>query len=108
MVLLLLTFCVLLLPLWESVIVLCFVYIIYVHSSIAIILMGKRELVALLNLSSWCLVTVELLFLAVPRGCLWFVIVVFPDHTHLLFLNDIVASLQTLLIGNINLAEKLV
>ena len=26
------------------------------------------------------------LFLAVPRGCLWFVIVVFPDHTHLLFL----------------------
>ena len=26
------------------------------------------------------------LFLAVPRGCLPFVIVVFPDHTHLLFL----------------------
>ena len=25
------------------------------------------------------------LFLAVPRGCLRFVIVVFPDHTHLLF-----------------------
>ena len=49
-------------------------------------LMGKRELVALLNLSSWCLVTVEQLFLAVPRGCLQFVIVVFPDHTHLLFL----------------------
>ena len=24
--------------------------------------------------------------LAVPRGCLQFVIVVFPDHTHLLFL----------------------
>ena len=48
--------------------------------------MGKRELVALLNLSSWCLVMVERLFLAVPRGCLRFVIVVFPDHTHLLFL----------------------
>ena len=47
--------------------------------------MGKRELVALLNLSSWCLVMVEPLFLAVPRGCLQFVIVVFPDHTHLLF-----------------------
>ena len=31
----------------------------YVHSSIAIIFMGKRELVALLNLSSWCLVMVE-------------------------------------------------
>ena len=58
----------------------------YVHSSIAIILMGKRELVALLNLSSWCLVMVERLFRGVPRGCLQFVIVVFPDHTHLLFL----------------------
>ena len=44
-----------------------------------------RELVALLNLSSWCLVMVERLFLAVPGGCLQFVIVVFPDHTHLLF-----------------------
>ena len=54
----------------------------YVHSSIAIILMGKRELIALLNLSSKCLVMVERLFLAVPRGCLQFVIVVFPDHTH--------------------------
>ena len=57
-----------------------------VRSSISIILMGKRELVALLNLSSWCLVMVERLFLAVPWGCLRFVIVVFPDHTHLLFL----------------------
>ena len=56
--------------------------LLYVHSSIAIILMGKRELIALLNLSSWCLVMVERLFLAVPRGCLQFVIVVFPDHTH--------------------------
>ena len=59
--------------------------LLYVHSSIAIILMGKRELAALLNLSSWCLVMVEGLFLTVPRGCLRFVIVVFPDHTHLLF-----------------------
>ena len=57
-----------------------------VHSSIAIILMGKRELVVLLNLSSWCLEMVERLFLAVPWGCLRLVIVVFPDHTHLLFL----------------------
>ena len=56
--------------------------LLYVHSSIAIILMGKRELVALLNLSSWCLVMVERLFLAVPQGFLRFVIVVFPDHTH--------------------------
>ena len=60
--------------------------LLYVHSSIAIVLMGKRELVNLLNLSSWCLVMVGRLFLAVPRGCLQFVIVVFPDHTHLLFL----------------------
>ena len=60
--------------------------LLYVHSSIiAIILMGKRELVALLNLSSLCLVMGERLFLAVPWGCLRFVIVVFPDHTHLLF-----------------------
>ena len=60
--------------------------LLYVHSSIATILMGKRELVALLNLSSWCLLMVEWLFLAVLRGCLRFVIVVFPDHTHILFL----------------------
>ena len=56
-----------------------------VHSSIAIIMMGKRELVALLNLSSWSLVMVEQLFLEVPRGCLRFVIVVIPDPSHLLF-----------------------
>ena len=42
--------------------------------------------VALLILSSWCLVMVGRLFLAVPQGCLRYVIVVFPDHTHLLFL----------------------
>ena len=28
---------------------------------------------------------VERLFLALPRGCLRFVIVEFPDHTHFLF-----------------------
>ena len=49
-------------------------------------MMGKRELVALLNLSSCCPVMVERLFLGVPQGCLRFVIMVFPDHTHLLFL----------------------
>ena len=46
--------------------------------------MGKRELVALLILSPWCLAMVGRLFLAMPRGCLRFVVVVFPDHTHLL------------------------
>ena len=62
--------------------------LLYVHSSIAIILIGKRELIALLNLSSWHLVMFERLFLAVPRGCLQSVIVAFPDHTHLLFLME--------------------
>ena len=56
--------------------------LLYVHSSFAIILMGKRELLALLSLSSWCLMMVVWLFLAVPWVCLQFVIVVFPDHTH--------------------------
>ena len=49
--------------------------ILYVHSNFAIILMGKRELVALLSLSSWCLVIDMWLFLAVPWVCLQFVIV---------------------------------
>ena len=80
------TFCLFLLTLWESVIVLVLLCVIYIHSSIAIMLMGKSELVDLLNLSSWCLVTIERLFLAVPWDCLRFVIVVFPDHTDLLFL----------------------
>ena len=52
------------------------------NTSFAIILMGKRELVGLLSLSSWCLVFVVRLFLPVPQVCLQFVIVVFPDHTH--------------------------
>ena len=65
-----------------------------VHSSIAIILMGRGELISLLNLSSWCLVVVGGLFLAVPRGCLQFVIVVFPDHTHLVFLIWLIANTQ--------------
>ena len=56
--------------------------LLYDHFSIAIILVEKGELVALLDLSSWCLMVVERLFLMVPRGCLRFVIVVLPDHTH--------------------------
>ena len=54
----------------------------YVHSSFAIILMGKRELVALLSLPSWCLVIAAWLFLAVPWVCLHFAVVVFLDHTN--------------------------
>ena len=60
--------------------------LLYVPSSFAIILMGKREPVALLGLSSWCLVIGVWLFLTVPWVCLQFVIVVIPDHTHLLFM----------------------
>ena len=76
--------------------------LLYVHSSIAIILMGKRELIALINLSSWCLVMVEQLFLAVPRGSLQFVIVVFPDHTHLLFSITELLALVDLFQGSSN------
>ena len=58
-----------------------------VLSSFAIILKRKRELVALLLLPYRCHVTVNVLwpFLAVPWVGLKCVIVVFPDHTHLLF-----------------------
>ena len=58
-----------------------------VHSSFAIILKRKRKLVALLLLSYRCIVTIKglWLFLTVPWVGLQYVIVVFPDHTHLLF-----------------------
>ena len=46
----------------------------------------ERELVAKLSLSSWRLVIVVWLFLTVPWACLQFVIMIVPDHTHLLFL----------------------
>ena len=52
--------------------------------------MEEKELVALLSLSSWCLVIVVWLFLVVPWVCQQFVIVVFPDHTHLLFFISLV------------------
>ena len=56
--------------------------LLYVDSSFAIILIGKRELVALLSLSYWWLVIVVWLIFAVPGLCLQIAIVVFPDHTH--------------------------
>ena len=58
-----------------------------VLSSFAIISIRKRELVVLLCLFSLCLVivVVQWLFLTVPWVGLQCVIVVFPDHTHLLF-----------------------
>ena len=60
-----------------------------VHSSFAIILKRNRKLVGLLLLSYMCItcktVTFLWLFLMVPWVGLQCVIVVFPDHTHLLF-----------------------
>ena len=56
--------------------------LLYVQSSFAIISMGKRELIALLYLSSWYRMIVVWLFHTMPRVFLQFVIVVFPDHTH--------------------------
>ena len=43
---------------------------------------GEERAGCLLSLSSWCLVIVVWLFLAMPWVCLQFVIVLFPDHTH--------------------------
>ena len=51
--------------------------------------MGKKEVVALLSLSPWCLVIVVWLFLVVPWVCLQFVIVVFPDQTLTIFIDQL-------------------
>ena len=73
------------------VVVLCLSLFCYsllcVHSSFAIILKTKRKLVALLLLSYRCIVSINVrwLFLTVPLVVLQCVIVVFPDHTQLLF-----------------------
>ena len=58
-----------------------------VHSSFEIILKWKRKLVALLLLSNRYTVTINVLwlFLTVSWVGLQCVIVVFPDHIHLLF-----------------------
>ena len=54
-----------------------------VHSSFETILKRKRKLVAFLLLSYRCIVTINVLWLFLVG--LQYVIVVFPDHTHLLF-----------------------
>ena len=59
-----------------------------VLSSFVIILIGKGESVALLCLSSLCLMIAVWLFLTMPWVCLQFMIVVFLDHTYLLFLTS--------------------
>ena len=61
-----------------------FCALLYIYSSYAFILMGKRELVALFSWSSWCLVIFVWLF---PPGAMGLsaVFVVFPDHAQKLF-----------------------
>ena len=58
-----------------------------VHTSFTIIFKMMRKRVALLLLSYRCSVTINALwlFLTVPLAGLHCFIVVFPDHTHLLF-----------------------
>ena len=84
-VLLLLIRCWLLLPMWDSWIVLCFVVRYFVSTIVLQSSRWGRELVALLCLSSWWLVIVVWLSSTMPRVCLQLVIVVIPDHTHFLF-----------------------
>ena len=70
-----------LLPLWDSVIVLCFV----VRYFVSILVLQSSRWVRESRLLCFVYFPV-LLFLAVPWVCLQFVIGVFSDHTHLLFL----------------------
>ena len=85
-VLVLLIRCWLLLTLWYFVIVLCFVVRYFVSILVFNHLDGEDRAVTLLYMSSRCLAIVVWFFLTLPRVCLQFVIVIFPDHTHLLFL----------------------
>ena len=75
-------------PLFEGILclsLLCYA-LLCAHSSFAIILKRKRKLVALLLLSCICIGTINVLWLfhTVPWVGLQCVIVVFPDHTHIL------------------------
>ena len=86
-VLLLSIYCLMYFPLFVGVLCLSLFWLLCVYSSFAIILKRKRKLVAFLLLSYRCIVTINVLrlFLTVPWGGLQCVIVVFSDHTHLLF-----------------------
>ena len=71
----------------------CYAYL-CAHSSFAIIWKRKSKLDALLLLSYRCIVTLNVfrLFLAMPFVDQQYVIVVFPDHTHLLFNKHIILT----------------
>ena len=90
--LLLLIYCLMYFPLFVGVLCLSlFCYaLLCVHFSFAIILKTKRKLIALLLLSYRCIVPINILwiFLTMPWVGLQYVIVVFPDHTDLLFIED--------------------
>ena len=65
-----------------------FVSLLVLESSL-IILIGKRDLVALFYLSPWCIVTFIALWLFLPvpwvdLQCV-IVILIFPDHTYFLY-----------------------
>ena len=83
-------------PLFVGVLCLYLFYyaLLCVHSSFAIILKKKRKLVALLLVSHKCIVTIHFLrlFLTVPWVGLQCVIVVFPNHTHLVFVYTYISS----------------
>ena len=74
-------------PLFVGVLCLSLFWLLCYLSSFAITLKRRMELIALLLLSYGCLVTVNVLWLLLTVPCvgLQCVIVVFPDHTHLLF-----------------------
>ena len=80
----------------DSVIVLCFVVYYFMSTLVLQSSWWGRDLVALLSLSWLCLVIVVWRFLAVSRVCLQFVIVAYPDHTHLLFWRSFLIALSVL------------
>ena len=88
-VLLLLIYCIMYFPLFVGV--LCLSLFCYaslcVNCCFAIILKRKGKRVALPLLFYRCIVTIDALWLFLTVQCvdLQYVIVVFPDHTHLLF-----------------------
>ena len=77
---------------------------VFCKETTSIILTRKRELFFLLLLSLGCLVTVTVmwLFFSMPWVGLQFVIVVIPDHTHLILQRRLVQCHQHVTIFNVN------
>ena len=86
-VLLLLIHCWLFHPLWDSVIALCFAVRYFMPILVLQPFDGEERGGCFALLSSWCLVIDVRFLLMMPRVCLQFVILVFPDHTHLIIFN---------------------